>query len=507
MNFVLAFIVLVPRFVHAAYPSPLTWGEGCGKDLLCATLEFCQSGSSTYGYRLPNDTTACGEKPGPLIRMTPGSKYKLTLKNTADGSTITNVHTHGLHIVGDGDSDDVTRFVEGGSCLDYTWDIGSDHPGGTYWYHPHHHKSTDAQTAGGAFGMIIIEDDYDEIEAWARPENEKLLQISSTDSDVLGNGNGSEFIRIEKHRWYRLRMSVVDPRAKPKNVNFVNEDCIIYKVASDGVWHAAPFDTYSGFSFELTGASRADFAIKCAGEADTKIKWGSAVAATIRADPGLGTGMEGDDLGSPPPRPSSLTGLSASDVDEEIYEIKLSATAINGVKWDETLTEGLGDIAFGKVYEWQISGSNAHPFHLHLYHMLIVESGGCGAHKEGEFYDTISTNTDCNVRFKTADFGQLMIMHCHVLAHEDKGAITWMNVTGVPDNHQNNVDSPAYTCTSSPALTSPPTVPPPPGPTNSPSGSPTMDCASSGSYCQNDTECCSGKCKGDSCRGNRLLRA
>ena len=90
---------------------------------------------------------------------------------------------------------------------------------------------------------------------------------------------------------------------------------------------------------------------------------------------------------------------------------------------------------------------------LELQSELIVKPGGCGAHQEGEFYDTISASGSCTVRFKTADFGQRMIMvsdrrphivhlfvvymmvlltasflqHCHVLNHEDNGAINlWM---------------------------------------------------------------------------------
>lgn len=54
--------------------------------------------------------------------------------------------------------------------------------------------------------------------------------------------------------------------------------------------------------------------------------------------------------------------------------------------------------------------SGEHPFHLHLYHMLIVEKGGCGAHEEGEFYDTISSPGPCTVRFRASDFGQRMIL-------------------------------------------------------------------------------------------------
>ena len=103
--------------------------------------------------------------------------YKLTLHNTA--SSPTNLHTHGLHIVGDGDGDDITRVVQGGNtCLDYTWDIAADHPGGTHWYHPHYHGKTNEQVAGGAFGMIIVEDDDEELSDWAsNVENERLLMV------------------------------------------------------------------------------------------------------------------------------------------------------------------------------------------------------------------------------------------------------------------------------------------------------------------------------------------
>jgi FtsP/CotA-like multicopper oxidase with cupredoxin domain len=133
-------LALLPILVRGDYPGQLQWSTGrssCGSEnSFCATLEFCKDGSN-YGYRIVGDTSACGSKPGPLIRMTPGNKYKLTLHNSADPFVLTNIHTHGLHIVGDGDGDDVTRFVNGGSCLDYTWDIAADHPGGTNWYHPH----------------------------------------------------------------------------------------------------------------------------------------------------------------------------------------------------------------------------------------------------------------------------------------------------------------------------------------------------------------------------------
>ena len=103
--------------------------RGCGDGGIdfCGTLDFCQDGDR-FGYALPGDR--CQPYNGPTIRLIPGSRYRLTLRNTATVST--NIHTHGLHIVGAGDSDDATRSVGAGECLDYTWDITDDHPGGTH---------------------------------------------------------------------------------------------------------------------------------------------------------------------------------------------------------------------------------------------------------------------------------------------------------------------------------------------------------------------------------------
>eukprot|EP00957_Ditylum_brightwellii_P037397 2830041-Ditylum_brightwellii.AAC.1 len=115
-----------------------------------SAIEFCGD-DFNFGYRKIGDETACGSKPGPLIRMTPGNTYKLTLRNNIlDSNVNTNIHTHGLHISGSGDADDATRSVSGG----------------TYWYHPHYHTAANKQTGGGAFGMLIIDDNYDEVNYW-----------------------------------------------------------------------------------------------------------------------------------------------------------------------------------------------------------------------------------------------------------------------------------------------------------------------------------------------------
>mmetsp|Transcript_25599 Transcript_25599/g.38386 ORF Transcript_25599/g.38386 Transcript_25599/m.38386 type:complete len:347 (+) Transcript_25599:631-1671(+) len=300
--------------------------------------------------------------------------------------------------------------------------------------------------------MLIIDDNYDAVNYWAHTSNELLLQIFKSGSSLLANGNSNEKIEVAVNKWYRLRVSAVAPKAKPKTISFDGGSCTIYKIASDGVWNSANLTSYPGLSFELTGASRADFAIKCATVGNTSIKWGKITAATIETKNYtiLGTGQSSTgndvaDLGEAPRRPNSLSWTESPCGEDCFYDVTLSKTQINGKPWDKDIP--LKNIDYGKVYEWSISGSKKHPFHLHLYHMKIVTPGGCGAHKEGEFYDTISAPGDCEIQFKAIDIGQRMIMHCHVLSHEDMGAIHWINVTGTPN--PNNINSPEYACCSS----------------------------------------------------------
>ena len=292
---------------------------------------------------------------GPLIRLVPGNKYRLTLRNAA--TEVTNLHTHGLHIVGDGDADDVTRTVSGGGfCLDYTWNIRSDHPGGTYWYHAHHHGLSEKQVGGGAFGMLIVEDNTNldpVLPSWA--ENEHLLQVVSTPDGLIGNGRKDDIIAIDASQWYRLRVSFVSVAAVPLNFTFDDEgNCDVHKVATDGVWRSAvPGPT--GSVFELTGASRADFAIRCnTPQMLVPLYYGDELASTI---------VVGSVEPSPhvmedwiPNRPYSLQDLSTLAVpDGNTFSVNLGYDHVNDIVWDPDVP--IGTIGFDEVHEWTIAGN------------------------------------------------------------------------------------------------------------------------------------------------------
>ncbi|MFM2045530.1 MAG: hypothetical protein RLY86_4106 [Pseudomonadota bacterium] len=68
----------------------------------------------------------------------------------------TNMHTHGLWINPAGNSDNVLISINPGVSFQYEYNIPSDHPAGTFWYHPHRHGSTSIQVSSGMAGALII---------------------------------------------------------------------------------------------------------------------------------------------------------------------------------------------------------------------------------------------------------------------------------------------------------------------------------------------------------------
>ncbi|MEO9130879.1 MAG: multicopper oxidase family protein [Sphingomonas sp.] len=68
----------------------------------------------------------------------------------------TNLHTHGLWVSPTGNSDNVLLSINPGTKFQYEYNIPSDHPAGTFWYHTHRHGSTALQVSSGMAGALIV---------------------------------------------------------------------------------------------------------------------------------------------------------------------------------------------------------------------------------------------------------------------------------------------------------------------------------------------------------------
>ena len=444
----------------------------------CATLEFCAAGvssgvASTFGYRLPG-TTACGITTAPLIRMRPGFKYALTLSNRATGlaglTGTTNIHTHGLHISGDGNADDITRRVTPGMGLVYTYKIPPDHGAGTFWYHAHFHQHTTAQVSGGAFGMLIIEerDDFATnagVLTWLNRANERLLMasrivFSNGSIQYCGNGVANPLLPpIIANSWYRLRVLTLDTNAATASLVVGGSSCEVRAVAYDGVWRSSIPASSRNNTYTMTGASRIDVAIKCSSGNHT-IRWNGGAVATLVATSGTPTVATPyvNGLAWSPARPFYLQSLTNSIYNTNTARILVRPTCIklnstdttcrSTDQWNAATPEAT--MSYNTVQQWDISanGLGPHSFHLHIYHVQVVGtydvSGNrkfgfdCGHHQYGEWYDVISGF--CIVRFRMIDFGGRVVLHCHVLKHGDDGSMIWINVAGGPPVDRTFID-------------------------------------------------------------------
>ena len=455
-----------PQFVweyHAASASnPTPYYSG--------TLEMAEAsfviGGQTLTTRAYRQAGTAASIPGPTIRMKPGNKYVLRFHNTlpyAPMSTdmnvfkdanVSNVHTHGLHISGESPSDDVTRAFEGGTGGDFVWDLPANHMGGTYWYHAHHHGSTYLQVSGGAFGQIVIDDSNDGVPANVAAMPERQLVVAYLDPSVKGtsgdslmsgtlqptwtvNGLVQGALCAPAGEWQHWRVLLADRSATDKTFA-VGANCEIALLARDGVWRTtAPkllsTSATSGGSIVLTGASRADFAVRCTNDSVITVN-GTTVANVYVNGAGNTTvgpfsnGSSGSTWSAI--RPAYLADLrSVGSANLHAETIRMGARTLNGTKFNHDVPNL--SLAADKVQEWSVSGNTQHPFHLHVYHFQAQNCSG--SFENGEYYDTLTSS--CTVRFDMrastgVAYEGRTIMHCHILDHEDQGAMGWMDVLG-----------------------------------------------------------------------------
>jgi len=148
------------------------------------------------GYRDTNILLTQGNAPfryvAPTINMRPGQTVRMMLRNKLapesncthmpDNINIphcfngTNMHTHGLWISPSGNSDNVLLKIAPQVNFQYEYNVPSDHPAGTFWYHPHLHGSTALQVGSGMAGALIIRGDREPVY-----ENGNLVQNGDLD--------------------------------------------------------------------------------------------------------------------------------------------------------------------------------------------------------------------------------------------------------------------------------------------------------------------------------------
>ena len=277
---------------------------------------------AVFQYKGPNVTQNTraynGEMVGPTIRVKPGQTLIIRLHNSltpelCDTSAVenrnarlntTSLHTHGLHISGEGNADNALVPVPPGTSREYVYPIPADHMGGTFWYHPHVHGAGSMQAGGGASGMLIIEDDRDALQLPAAVAEAEDMPLMLTHLDMpwinqragyyktaclkndatctpeqctdpmwgvpptrgkavgnvlLVNGMTRPTIRLVANRWYRWRL-LLHSGGGPDYMPHLRA-CDVGLLAKDGIYlHSAPRMIKMGF---MAAGNRADWLVRC----------------------------------------------------------------------------------------------------------------------------------------------------------------------------------------------------------------------------------------------------
>lgn len=145
--------------------------------------------------------------PAPTLRVNVGDRLRVRVINQLPPNppsteptrhlrypNSTNLHMHGIHatpgmvsagVYGDWVMDDPALGIQPGQTRQHEYTIGSDHPPGICWYHPHLHGSSAMQVGSGMAGALVIRGEIDRVPEIAAAV-ERVFMFQAPISDAAG---------------------------------------------------------------------------------------------------------------------------------------------------------------------------------------------------------------------------------------------------------------------------------------------------------------------------------
>lgn len=441
-----------------------------------------------------------GVSPGPTIRVNPDETIDVDITNSLPplhddctdnpnnfhGINTTNLHTHGLHVSpttdssGEFDADNVFVSVvpEGQlvSCSDvcgesvkstfrwketkYRFELGDEHPSGTYWYHAHKHGSTAQQVGAGLSGPLIVEDKPGTMPEYIEAANEKIIMLMNQGVVVAEPDGGGAVDPVIKMRPGEVqRWRIINALGNATEYGFVRAsqpDLEIYQIAYDGF----TLERRIAIDLEnleepwlnpasLASGNRMDLIVRAPLEPSSKpfaqtirnalsdITNGAEFAnifdlnVEVSGEPVDAAWSELEELPG-----SRLKPFSNAKLDRR--EINFSGrNLIDGEVYDGDLKQSM---KLDSEEEWHITNAAAqlHVFHIHVNPFYITHINGEELDEINplrRWQDTIgvpvrSGNGAGSITYKTRfeTFKGRFVIHCHVLRHEDMGMMQIVEV-------------------------------------------------------------------------------
>jgi hypothetical protein len=130
--------------------------------------------------------------------------------------------------------------------------------------------------------------------------------------------------------------------------------------------------------------------------------------------------------------------LPAADLDT-LYALEVRES-INGLLFTDPDTY-LFEMTIGLGQPWSVTGSDQHPFHVHVNHMQYSANVDDNQWTEvpdwnvaGDWVDSLSSPGIAIMYVRPERFIGHMVMHCHISEHSDSGIVAVVNIAGDGDD-------------------------------------------------------------------------
>jgi blue copper oxidase len=412
-----------------------------------------------------------GDHLGPTLRMPRGEEVIVRLTNHLDEATT--MHWHGMELPAAMDGGPHQMIPPGETWMP-TWEV--EQPAATLWYHPHPHGETERHVYSGMAGMILVEDE--EASALPLPRDYGVDDIPVLVQDISLDDRGA----LVRHQpWYNQvgplgRIILVNGEVAPRleagrerirlrllnasisrvyNFGF-SDDRTFALIASDGGLLGSP---HYMDRIQLSPGERAEIVIQLAANDRTILRSFPQDLGTDFVNHRLAGGNDVFDLMEiratadlipSPELPSTLVPLPEpkSNEVERTRTFQVSSQAINGREMDMNRIDA--HVKAGSTEIWEVEGiAVPHNLHIHGVRFRVLDVDGVqpGPALSG-WKDTVYLEPDrvtrILIRFP-ADADEVPFMfHCHLLRHEDLGAMGQFLVVGAGMTNTNPHSSHAH---------------------------------------------------------------
>lgn len=430
---------------------------------------------------IPNAKVAAAELAREMTRNVPPALST----NIPHNFNTTNLHTHGLHVSPAGNSDNVLIAIGPGEEFYYEIKIPTDHPPGTFWYHPHVHGSTSLQVGSGMEGALIIEGDIDRVPAIAAAKEQifvlQQIPYAKKDHPVIKEekaGTLESFNRAflngawERGGWRTLINGELEPviEAAPGEVQR-------WRIIDAGAEEAVQFTiegpdkklvpmhvfAHDGITtgrldvadrLELYPGYRADVLVKApeaAGEylifdeateekksllgiKESRKPLARLVVKGARKDMALPAAAEL----APLTHYKTIEDKEVTGEQKAHFGIQLTGGggaypfALNGHAFDPA--RAARKLTLGGVDEWTVSSEliGPHIFHIHINPFEVQMPDGSRVWRDTLF---IPGGQKYKLRTRYERYVGKFVIHCHILPHEDLGMMEVVEVVPRTEHH------------------------------------------------------------------------